>query len=140
MRYEYNNSFIGTSPTLREVAGEEMKEACHKAVAYDEKGNIVLASTGEKAVGLLLSTTSNTVSVGDEVDILLKDVGLLSSAEGISKGDFVTIEQGCGKVATAGDFIFGRAVTTGYEAGDVIQVRIGAFGSVMPNTEEGGTE
>lgn len=135
MSFEYSNSFIGTSPTVREVAGEKLENACHKAVSYDDSGDIILAKTGEKAVGLLLSTTENTVAIGDEVDVLVKEVGLLLSGEAIGKGDFVTIENGCGKIACEGDFIFGRAVTQSYDEGDVIQVRIGAFGAIMPSAE-----
>lgn len=136
MEFEYSNSFISTSPTLREVAGAALENACHKAVAYDENGNVVLASSGEKAMGLLLSTTANAVSAGDEVDILVKDVGLLISAEPIAKGDFVTIENGLGKVACEGDFIFGRAVTASSGTDESFQVRIGAFGGIMPSFEE----
>ncbi|MFI3254448.1 MAG: hypothetical protein R3Y63_08965 [Eubacteriales bacterium] len=131
MSFEYMNSFVNSSPTVREVAGEELVNACHKAVAYDEDGEIVIASTGKEAIGLLLSSTESNVSLGEEVDVLMKDVGLLVSAEAISKGNFVTIADGCGKVATSGTYIFGRAMTESYEAGDVIQVRVGAFGSVM---------
>ncbi len=131
MEFSYQNSFVHTSPTTRELAGETLENACHKAVAYDGNGDMVLAITGEEAVGLLLSTTPETVEKGEAVDVLLKDVGLLVSAEVISKGDFITIENGCGKVASTGDVIFGRAITACEEVGDVVQVRVIAAGAVQ---------
>ncbi|MFI3253512.1 MAG: capsid cement protein [Eubacteriales bacterium] len=131
MGFEYSNSFVQTSATVREAAGEVLEGACHKAVAYDSSGDVVLAQEGKSAFGLLLSSTGDKVSVGEEVDVLVKDVGLLEVAEAVDKGDFVTIEDGCGKVASSGDYVFGRAMTASYEAGDLIQVRIGAFGAVI---------
>ncbi len=131
MSYEFTSSFVNSSATVKEVAGEGLEGACHKAIAYDGNGDVVLATSGKTAVGLLLSTTGEKVVVGEEVDVLLKDVGLLVTLGAVSKGDFVTIENGCGKSASSGDVIFGRAMTESYEAGDLIQLRIGAFGSVM---------
>lgn len=131
MGYQFNQGFIDSSPVMREVAGETLENACHKAVAFDDKGDVVLAETGLLAVGLLMSDTAELVNLGDEVDVLVKDVGLLVSSESIPRGALVSIAQGCGKVAVSGDVIFGRAMTASYGAGDVIQLRIGAFGSVM---------
>ncbi len=131
MSFDYDHSFVQSSATVREVAGATLEEASHKAVSYDSSGDVVLATDGKSAIGLLLSSTGAKVSVGEEVDVLVKDVGLLEVSEAIDKGDFVSIVNGCGKVASSGEYIFGRAMTASYEAGDLIQVRIGAFGAVV---------
>ncbi len=130
MGFQFNSGFVNSSPVSRELAGEEMVNGCHMAVGLDVNGDVVIATSGAEAMGLLLSSTAEEVALGEEVDVLWKDVGLLVTAEAVPYGSFVTIAEGKGKVAVSGDVIFGRAMTASYGAGDVIQLRIGAFGSV----------
>lgn len=131
MGFQYNSGFVNSSPMSRELAGEDMVNCCHMAVGMDVNGDMVLASTGAEAMGLLMSNTAEEVSMGDEVDVLWKDVGLLVSGEAIPHGSFVTVADGLGKVAQSGDVIFGRAMTASYAVGDVVQLRISACGAVM---------
>lgn len=132
MSYMYVNDFVGTSATRVEVMGEDLEKGSHKAVGYDESGAVVVATSGEEAVGILLSSTPVFLAKGDSVSVIVKDMGLLEAGEKIGKGDFVSInESGLGVVATTGDFIFGRAFTSGEGSGSLIQVEIFPCGAKM---------
>lgn len=124
------NSFINNSATVTEVVGAGGIDApVHKAVAYDADGNVVLAQSGETAVGLILSSTLEPRLEGERVHILVKNIGLLEAGAAIAKGDLVTVnDAGQGIPASSGDFIFGRAFTSASAAGEAAQVQINQMG------------
>jgi hypothetical protein len=140
---QYVNSFINNSPTIRENAGADIVNAAHKAVAYDANGNVILATSGYIAIGLVLGDataidtgTQLTTKTGFPLDILIKEIGLLEAGGDIAKGDLVTINaEGQGVKAGAGDFIFGLAFTAAAE-GEAAQVQITRSGY---NSGGGGT-
>ena len=124
-RKEYLNSFINDSNTITERAGAELKAPAHKAAMYDADGNAAIATSGEKAIGIILSASPDPIEKGGTVQILISCIGLLEAAGPIAKGDPVTIDaSGLGKAAVAGDHIFGRAFSAASAAGECIQVRI----------------
>ncbi|MFP3153124.1 hypothetical protein LQZ18_01575 [Lachnospiraceae bacterium ZAX-1] len=138
MAHQYLNAFINNSATIREVVGADITNARHKVVMYDEGGNVELATSGDKAIGVILSDTAAIESgddlitkAGFEVDILIKYIGLVEAAGAISKGDLVTV-NGVGQVATAaaGDFVFGRAFTSTSAEGELAQVQINPAGYI----------
>ena len=126
------NAFINNSATITEVVGQAGIQApVHKAVMYDNDGNVVLADSGGKAIGLVLSNTLEPMQAGERVHILIKNIGLLEAGATIAKGDLVTINaKGQGQKAAKGNFIFGRAFTAA-GAGEAVQVQIKHMG-VMP--------
>lgn len=136
--HEYLTSFIDNSPTRQETLGADIEGAPHKAVMYNEDGNIVLATDAAKAVGILLSDTRQiivdgklTAQKGAAVTVLVKNIGLLEAGEEISKGDLVTInDKGQGKTAASGDFVFGRAFTAAAAAGELVQIQICPIGKI----------
>lgn len=136
--HEYLTSFVDNSPTRRETLGANIANAPHKAVKYDTDGNIVLATDGESAVGILLSDTLQTdidgtltAKSGTEATILVKNIGLLEAGAAIAKGALVTINnKGQGKTAATGEFVFGRAFTSASAAGELIQVLICPVGKI----------
>ena len=100
-------SFINNSATIVENAGANIASPAHKAVAYDASGNVVLATNGEEAIGVILSSSHDPISQGGQVNILVKNIGLLEAGGAISKGACVTINgNGQGVTAQTGDFIF----------------------------------
>ena len=130
---KYLTAFINNSPTVRENAGADITNAAHKAVMYDDGGNAVLATAGDKAVGVVLSTArSNENDAGDAlltkkgmaIDILVKDIGLIEAAGAIKKGDALTVNAGRAAVAAAGDFIFGWAFSSAVAAGELVHIQI----------------
>lgn len=126
--HEYLNSFINNSSTIIEKAGADIINPAHKAVMYDDKGDVVTAVSGEKAVGVVLSGAPSAVVKGETLNILIKDIGLIEAGGEIFKGDAVTVnEKGQGVKAEAGSFIFGFAFSTAAE-GELIQVQINKAG------------
>jgi hypothetical protein len=122
-------SFINNSSTIWEKAGAQIDEPAHKAVMYDTDGNVVIATDGESAIGVILSSTLDPIASSAPVHILVKNIGLLEVAEPIAKGAFVTINaDGQGVNASSGDFIFGRAFTAPKTAGEVVQIQINPMG------------
>jgi hypothetical protein len=134
--HEYLNAFINNSSTIREKLGADIPNAPHKAVMYDASGDVVLATNGFQAVGILLSDTRQlpesgtpTAKAGTEVDILIKYIGLIEAGGTIAKGDAVTVNaSGQAVKANTGDFIFGFAFTAAGASGELVQVQINRAG------------
>jgi len=119
------NSFINESPTIWEKAGAQIDAPAHKAVMYDDDGNVVLATGGDEAIGIILSSSPDPIPKGAAVNILISCIGLLEAGGAIKKGARVTINAaGQGIVAGEDDAYFARAFTASAEAGELIQVQI----------------
>jgi hypothetical protein len=133
---EQLNSFVNASPTIEARAGAEIDEPAHKAVMFDSDGNVVIATSGDKAIGTILSSSPDPIHAGEPVHILIKYIGLAVAGAAIAKGDLVTVNA-TGQVITAdeGDFIFGRAFTAATAAGQAVQVQINGMGYI-PVPEE----
>lgn len=130
MGFEFLSSFENSSSTVAGVLGEPITEAPHKAVAYDTEGTITLARSGEKAFGVLVATTETECAAGDDVTVLIRNIGLVSTGADVATGDLVTIDaNGSAVPATEGAYIFGRAYTT-VTAGALVQVDIFPSGTI----------
>jgi len=109
-QHEWLNAFINASATIWEKAAVDIEEPQHKAVSYDPDGNVILADTGDTAIGLILSPHRDPIYAGAPVNILIKYIGLLTTSEELLKGDPITITTGgIAQKAVSGDFIFGWA-------------------------------
>lgn len=93
-------------------------------LAVDLTSNgITTSGAGSVPVGLT-ATETETVSPGEDVNVLLHGCGLWHVGETISRGDLLTAgEGGKAKVAESGDFIFARAFEDG-AVGEAIRVQI----------------
>ena len=122
---QYLTAFIHNSASIRDVVGEDITDAPHKAVAYNEDGKLVHpAADGDPAVGVVLSDAAGydtgaalVTKAGMELDVLIKDIGLAEAGEAIAKGDLLT-------ASASGHFIFGVAMTAAQEAGELVQIQI----------------
>ncbi len=96
---------------------------------YDTTGAVIFATSGDKAIGLVLSDTLDPVPKGRDVNILVKHIGLAEAGAAIAKGDLVTVNA-TGQVipATSGSFIFGRAFTAAADAAELVHVQINPMG------------
>lgn len=130
MNKQYLNAFMNNSATIRDVLKEDIKDAPHKAVTYNDEGLLIVpVQDGDPALGLILSdapaTYEGVTKKGTEVDVLIKDIGLAVASAAVKKGDLVTTAtEGKLKKAEAGNFIFGIALTAAAEDGDTFQVQI----------------
>jgi hypothetical protein len=128
-KLERLNSFINESATIVENAGAALSEPAHKAVMYDTNGDVVIAASGDKAIGLILSSSLDPIEQGRQVHILIKYIGLGEAGTALNKGDLLTVNASGQLIpATSGAFIFGRAFTSVANAGEDVQVQINQMG------------
>lgn len=83
MGKNFNGTQINNSATIVEKAGAAITDCRNKILKYDENGDVVLATSGKDIpIGVALieagcnditGAESGKVSVGDDVDILVKD-------------------------------------------------------------------
>lgn len=130
---QYLTAFINNTATFRDVLAADIENAAHKAVAFDSEGKLALpASDGAPVLGIILSDvaafdngTTLVTKAGTEVDVLIKNIGLIEAEEAVAKGDLLTVSAtGCAKKAAAGNFILGMAMTTATNAGELVQIHI----------------
>lgn len=120
-RRNYNGVQINPSPTIVEKAGAAIEDCRNLIMKYDDNGNVVLATAGtDIPVGIALieagynditGAESGKVAVGDNVDILVKDMGVVIAGGTIKKGQEVTAGAGGKAVAAAsGNYVLGIAL------------------------------
>lgn len=127
---QYLNAFINNSATIRDVLAADVKNAPHKAVAFNADGRLALpAADGAPAIGVILSDApandSGVTPAGAEIDVLIKHIGLAEAGAAVAKGDFLTATtDGTVRKAAAGEYILGIAMTAAAAAGELAQVYI----------------
>ena len=136
-RRNYNGVQINPSPTIVEKAGAASEDCRNRIMKYDENGNVVLATAGtDIPVGIALieagynditGVESGKVAVGDDVDILVKDMGVVIAGAEIKKGQEVTAgADGLAAVATSGNYVLGIALTNATADG-YLQIQIAKY-------------
>lgn len=117
----YNGVQINPSPTIVEKAGAAIDDVRNKIVKYDANGDVVLATAGtDIPVGIAIieagynditGIESGKVAVGDDVDVLVKDMGVVLAGAKIQKGQEVAAgANGKAAVAAAGNYVLGIAL------------------------------
>ena len=117
----YNGVQINPSPTIVEKAGAAIDDVRNKIVKYDAHGDVVLATAGtDIPVGIAIieagynditGIESGKVAVGDDVDVLVKDMGVVLAGAKIKKGQEVAAgANGKAAVAAAGNYVLGIAL------------------------------
>lgn len=137
MAKNYNGVQINQTPTIVEKAGADIADVRNRIMKYDENGNVVLATAGtDIPMGIALieagyndisGETSGKVKSGDDVDILVKDMGVVLAGEEIKKGQEVTAgADGLAAVAASGDYVLGFALKNAV-AGEYLLVQIAKY-------------
>ncbi len=127
---QYLNSFINNSATIRDIAAADIADAAHKTIAYSADGKLTLPTAdGDPTIGVILSDAdsdgSGITKAGTELDVLIKNIGLVQAGEAVKKGDFLTAKSdGTIKKAEAGNYILGMALTEAAAAGEFVQIQI----------------
>ena len=121
MGKNFNGTQINQSPTISEKAGADVADIRNLILKYDTDGNVVVAADGtapllgvsiiEGGYNDISGVEAGMVKKGEDVDILIKDIGFVIASAEIKKGQEVTATTG-GKaaVATAGDYVIGVAL------------------------------
>ena len=133
-RKNYVGVQINQSPTIVEQAGADIDDVRNLIMKYDDNGDVVLATAGtDKPVGIALieagynditGAEAGKVKTGDNVDILVKDMGVVLAGATIKKGQEVAAGAG-GKAAVAaeGNYVLGIALDDAAE-GEYLNIQI----------------
>lgn len=133
-RKNYHGVQINQSPTIVENAGAAIADVRNLIMKYDDNGDVVLATAGtDIPVGIALieagyndisGIEAGKVAVGDRVDILVKDMGVVLAGATIKKGQEIAAgANGMAAVAEAGNYVLGIALDNA-EAGEFLNVQI----------------
>ena len=131
MGKNFNGTQISQSTTISERAGADVadirslilkNDICNFILLFDTDGNVVVAadvtapllgvSIIEGGYNDISGIEAGKVKKGEDVDILIKDIGFVIASAEIKKGQEVTATTG-GKaaVAAAGDYVIGVALS-----------------------------
>lgn len=136
-RKNYHGAQFNQSATIVEKAGAAIDDVRNLIMKFDDNGDVVLATAGtDKPVGIALveagyndisGVDAGKVAVGDKIDILVKDMGVVLAGAAIKKGDEVAAGEG-GKavVAAAGNYVLGIALDNA-EADEYVTVQINKY-------------
>ena len=102
-------------------AGEEIQAPAFLAVGADGK----VATAGKNAIGIVMPGCDDKVTVGDDLDVQIKDIGAWTAGAAVAYGDELAVGAGGKAVkATAKSFIVGIALEEATKAGQRIAVQI----------------
>ena len=121
-RRNYNGVQINPAPTIVEMAGAAIDDCRNRIMKYDENGKVVLAAAGtdiplgiaiiEAGYNDITGLEAGKVAVGDDVDIQIKDMGVVIASADIKKGQEIAAgADGLAAVAASGDYVLGLAIT-----------------------------
>lgn len=133
----YRGAQFNQSATIVELAGAAIEDVRNLIMKYDDNGDVVLATAGtDIPVGIALietgynditGQTAGKVEVGDNVDILIKDRGVVLAGAAIKKGQEVAAgADGMAAVAASGNYVLGIALGNA-EAGEYLEVQIAKY-------------
>ena len=133
----YNGVQINSTHTIVRQSAEEIADVRNLIMKFAEDGKVALATAGtDIPVGIALieagyndisGKESGKVAAGDDVDILIKDIGVVLAGGTIKEGQEVTAGAG-GKavVAATGNYVLGIALGNA-EADNYLQVQIAKY-------------
>lgn len=137
MAKNYNGVQINQSPTIVEQAGAEIADVRNRILKYDASGNVVLSTAGtDIPVGIafieagyndISGVNAGKVAAGEDVDILIKDMGVVLAGATIKKGQEVAAgANGLAAVAASGNYVLGIALDNA-EADQYLRVQIAKY-------------
>lgn len=137
MAKNYNGVQINQSPTIVEKAGAAIADCRNRIMKYDSEGNVVLATAGtDIPVGIAIieagynditGVESGKVAIGDDVDILVKDMGVVLAGATIAKGQEIAAgADGLAAVAASGNYVLGIALDSA-EANEYVPVQLAKY-------------
>lgn len=124
----YLATSINESPVITEKAGAAIADPRGKGLKYSS-GNVVLCSTaGEAVLGIGIMTNDETVASGADVDIQIKDIGLVKAGAAIAKGAELAVNaSGLFVAATAGQYVAAIALEAASAANVYIKARLTGY-------------
>lgn len=137
----YMATSINDSVVISGVAGEDIADVRGRIVGYNANGLIELAKDSTKVIGVGIQTNGDAgaVKTGEQVDIQIKDIGMVCVGAAVEAGAPLCAGTG-GKAEplTAGKTCIGFALKKAAAAGQMIPVQI--CKSVSASTQTNQTE
>lgn len=136
-RRNYNGVQINQSVTIVAEAGVEIADVRNRIMKFDDTGNVVLAEAGtdipvgialiEAGINDISGKESGKAAAGDDVDIQIKDIGVVLAGATVKKGQEVTaMAGGLAAPAEAGNYVLGYALANA-EADQYLRVQIAKY-------------
>lgn len=133
----YNGVQINQSVTIVAQAAAEIEDVRNRIMKFDANGNVVLATAGtDIPVGIALieagyndisGKQSGKVAAGDDVDIQIKDIGVVLTGATIKKGEEVAAgSNGLAAPAASGNYVLGFAMANA-EANQYLPIQIAKY-------------
>lgn len=137
MAKNYNGVQFNQSPTIVEKSGAAIADCRNRIMKYDSEGNVVLATSGSDIpVGIAIieagynditGVESGKVATGDDVDILIKDMGVVLTGATIAKGQEIAAgADGLAVAAASGNYVLGIALDSA-EANEYVPVQLAKY-------------
>jgi len=121
----YISTGINDSPVITGKTTSDISNGTFLATKFDANGGIVLAGAGENAIGLLISTT------GEDVTVQIKDIGLWKTGAAVAAGAELTSNaSGAAVTAAAGDYVTAIALEAAEGTNQIIKVQITKSGKL----------
>ncbi len=114
---------IDPSPTIRGVAGADIKNPALLAVKFDDNGKLVLPAAGDPIIGIVVADT-DSVKNGEPLHIQIKDITYWQAGAAIKAGAMLKADAN-GKCvpAASGDKVNAIALDA-VAAGDLCKIMI----------------
>lgn len=133
----FNGVQINQAVTIVVPVGADIADVRNRIMKFDDNGNVVLATAGtDIPVGISLieggrndisGKESGKVAAGDDVDIQVKDIGVVLAGATIKKGQEVTAgANGLAAPAAAGNYVLGYALNNA-DANKYVHVQIAKY-------------
>lgn len=133
----YNGAQHNATHTIVRQAGAEIKDVRNRIMKFDENGKVVLATAGtDLPVGIAIieagyndisGKESGYVAADDNVDILIKDIGVVLAGATIKEGQEVAAgADGMAVVAASGNYVLGIAMGSA-ETGNYLQIQLAKY-------------
>lgn len=119
----YLATSINESPVITDKAGAVLADVRGKAVKYD-KGAIILAGAGDTVLGVGIMTNDENIQAGADVDIQIKDIGLVCAGAEITKGTELSAGADGKFVAATSGYVAAIALEDATAAGVYIKARL----------------
>ena len=120
----YLATSINDSPTIVEKASALLADVRGKALMFAD-GKVALATAGAAAIGIGIMTNDENIAAGADVDIQIKDIGVVRAGAEITKGaELASDASGNLVAAKEGDYVVAIALEDAKAAGVFVKARL----------------
>ena len=120
----YLATSINESPVISEKAAATIADVRGKAVKFSD-GKIAIAGAGEAVLGVGIMTNDVNIAADADVDIQIKDIGLVYAGGEIAKGaELASNASGAFVTAAEGNYVAAIALESATAAGTYIKARL----------------